>query len=92
MSPHVSFDREEKISSPPLATSSSPVIVTGDKNLDYFDPQMRPTAPVRHDVIINGSTKNVNKKHSATNNHMSLGKLFSESYLEKGFITCVILS
>ena len=57
-----------------LVTTSPPIISNGDKRIvDFFDPDTRPTAPVRStDITSEGIRSRKTSKHSATPNHMSL--------------------
>ena len=68
VSPKISLDASAAVT-PPAPATASPVIRAGDKNFDFFDPSVRPSAPVRADRVISSSDQRT--KHSATN-HMSL--------------------
>ena len=75
--PQVSIDTELTSSRPSEArvvTTSPPIISNGDKRIvDFFEPDTRPSAPVRSsDVTSEGFRSRKTSKHSATPNHMSL--------------------
>ena len=67
--PQVSLDTEAR-----LMTTSPPIISNGGKKVvDFFDPDTRPSAPVRSsDITQEGVRSRKSSKHSATPNHMSL--------------------
>ena len=69
-----SVQPQELTSEARVVTTSPPIISNGDKRIvDFFDPDTRPSAPVRNsDLTQEGFRSRKTSKHSATPNHMSL--------------------